>query len=1274
LQRVLRPVLRVCWYGVAIVGALFAIVFVAARLLLPMVAEKKADLEALIARETGYTVRIEQLDGHWDGLYPGLRMQGISVRAADGVRPALQLAELRFSLQLLPLFIGRVDVHSAVLLRPRLALERQADGRFRVSGFGAIEQTDPTQVDAFMAWLFRQNHLAIEDGELRWSDQREPGPPLALAHVNLQLTNSGERHRLGVAADFPDGMCSGCSIVADISGDPQLGTPFEGNIYARALDVDVGRLPLLIREQLPTSLRGKFSAELWSEWEESLPVMVEGAVSVAELRLPVTGLRAPLSVKQASTNLRWQSAAEGFRVRFDNLILALHGTPWSVGSLEFERDKQETSLRLGRIELADITAFVASLHPTRTEANLPYAEATALWSALKPDGTIRDVRAQFSGALDAPDDFTVTAEVDGLAIEAHQDVPGVRGVAGRLWLTPNEGTLKLDMRNGVLALPSVFRAPLPVSRAAAELRWQHQVDQWIVSTDDLTIANEDIQASGRMLLRLPSDVARSPFLALHLDIHGGNGANVARYYPARHLPPATLAWMESSFLGGTITGGTFTYEGNTRDFPFDKAPGKFEIRAQAREGIYNYLVGWAPVTGVIADVMVTGDRFLVTGRGRIGALRAREIVVAMTGDGTVRVSANISGPTSDTLRVLRDVKVAPAEGEWKQWLPEALQASGTGVLGLKLAIPVAQGDTRVRGEYRFLGGGLRMAGSVLDAKALSGGVGFNEDGVRDGSVRAQLFGDEASVDIASPRADETVATLQGRATSAGLAPLLGARLAPQVGGAIPWQGRLRWVKGHPEISAEADLSRVHTLLPAPLNRPEGFGAEKLRLRTERASARELVLGIEASGLLQSRLRFERRDRWQFGSGRVIFHERPSRLAEALTLPREDGLHLLARLDEFDLDRWLALLGTDSSALPDWLARAGLSARRLLYLDRDFGALNIDLARDRSGWVGGVSGTSAEGRLRFELAEATRVDLDLALLRLPSPLRQEVNADTDPRSLPQLSLHVREFEARGKGLGELEFLAKPISQGWRIEHLRMVRPETRLEASGEWRRDYGQTMSSFSAEIVSENVGATMAALGMPDQIDSTRAELKAQLTWSGAPADIDYASLNGNIELNASKGRFLQLSQGAARLFGVLDLSAIGRYLTLDFTPIFGKGFAFDRLEGKMNLDRGNAFADGLTIRGPSARLRFDGRVGLVAEDFNLTLDVYPSLSDSVTLGALAVGGPTVALWAFIAQKLFKKQIEEGTRVTYFVKGPWAKPEITRKLVEVPADSSTPGG
>jgi len=1272
LRRVGLRTFHVCWYGAAAVVGLLAVVFVLARFLLPMLTDRKADLEALLSRESGYDIRIARLEDHWDGLYPGLRVQGISVREKGTERAAVQLQEARISLQILPLFWGAVYIHSGVLVRPNIALERLSDGGFHIQGLTAVDQVDSAQADIFMSWLFQQKNLSIEDGQLQWFDWREPGRVFKMTGVNLQLRNRGDRHRLGIAAKFPADICGSCSAAVDVEGNPLLGQPFDGEFYALAREVNVERLPLVIREHLPMKLQGVFSAELWSEWKKSVPVHVEGGLSVAGLRFSLAGLRAPLSVKQASTALRWDARKNGFGVTLRDLTLALHGRPWSAGTLKFMRDGDETSIDVDRIELADITAFIADARPTAEPADSTPHEAAAIWNALRPAGVIKDLRAHLEGRLDAPDEYTLAADLEDLAAQPYKSWPGLSGVDGVLWAKDDEGRIKLDIRAGALALPEVFRAPLPITRADAEVRWQRAGDQWVFTSENIVFRNEDMQAAGRLLLRLPLDPARSPYLGLHMDFREGNGAHVARYYPAHKLSPELVKWMDFAFAGGILTRGSLVYDGETRNFPFNGGEGKFEIRATARDGIYRYLEGWEPVRGVSAEVHVNGDHFLVTGNGRIGALKAADIMVRGVENGRVLVSTNVSGPVAESVRLLRAIEDDPEAVEWKTWLPGALDAEGNGTLSLHLAVDVHEHKTRMRGEYRFLDSALRLADKPFAANRVNGVLRFTEDGVSGGRVQAQLLGGEVTLDVSSPRANETVATLRGQATAIGLAPMLGAKFAPFVDGALPWQARLKFARGTTDISGEVALDRVKLAFPAPLNRPDGF-AEKLVLRTETTARNEMIVAFNAGTLLQGRVRLQRQDGWSLTGGRVAFNETPTRTQEYLPLPTARGFHVLLWLDAFDLDRWRTLVADDAKGetSPAWLTRVSAATRDLTFLGRDFGDVNVELVREKNGWTGGVSGQASEGRLRIETAPATRIVLDFTHLRLPPPKSAEEATTADPRKLPYLSVKAKSFHLREKNLGELDFLAVPVAQGWKIERTVLTRPESRFEASGLWRLEYGQASSNFNARFTSRDTGQTLEALALPQQLDKTDSELTLRLAWNGAPTDVNAASLNGVVEVNAKDGSILNVDQGAARLFGVLDFSAIGRYLTLDFSPIFGKGFAFDRIGGTVTIEHGNAYMDNFSIKGPSARLAFGGRIGLAAEDFSLTMDVYPSLSESLTLGGFFAGGPQVALWTLIVSKLFKKQIEEGTRVTYLIHGPWDKPEIKRRLIERPTPEST---
>jgi uncharacterized protein YhdP len=298
-----------------------------------------------------------------------------------------------------------------------------------------------------------------------------------------------------------------------------------------------------------------------------------------------------------------------------------------------------------------------------------------------------------------------------------------------------------------------------------------------------------------------------------------------------------------------------------------------------------------------------------------------------------------------------------------------------------------------------------------------------------------------------------------------------------------------------------------------------------------------------------------------------------------------------------------------------------------------------------------------------------------MLNLPGRLPDRQDTDVDPRRLPAVTVKARSFLFKDRPLGALDFSAQPLAGGWRIARLDLARPETRLAVSGDWRLVGNRHQSEFDIRLSSSDMGKTLDALGIPEQMRGGEVSVVSHFAWPASPANPGAAKLSGRAEITAERGRFLQLKQGAGRFFGVLDLSAIGRYLTLDFSPIFGQGFVFDRIHTRMTLERGNVYTDDLSIRGPSAKIDVRGRIGLAAEDFDLVVDVQPQLSDSLTITSLGIWGPQVAAAVLALQKIFKKEITETTRVHYVVKGPWDNPNVTRTIEEGGAKSAPkPGG
>ena len=1257
---------RWTWYVSAVVLVLLAIVFSVARLLLPSLVDRKDDLEEYLSRRSSHQVRIEQLSAYWDGLHPGLRVTGLQVYASEGLRPAIRLSEMRVSLALVPLLWGNFEINSLVVVNPSLALERLDDGRFRISGFNPLRAGERADDEKFVSWLFRQNSLAIENGEMQWFDHKDPSASVHLSKVNLTLQNSGERHRLGFNADFPPEMCRSCSVVIDIKGNPFVSTEWSGEIFLRAVEVDVSTLPLIARERLPSAVRGRFTAQLWSEWEHGQPTLIRGDTRVAGLRVPIKRWDAPLVIREASGDINWEVGRSGWRLDVAHPTLGLGGPVWQAGHLRITQQPGESAVQIKHIDLESVTRFVEVV---RKEVEDDMEAAAGItpnaffdyWATGKPEGSVDNLNLRLVGDWMAPTDFSLEADLAGVNLQAYRKFPGVHGMGAHVSMTRNTGQAKFDIFNAEISLPEVFRAPLPVRRMDGEIGWEKTADAWQINGNNLHVVSDDVRGTGKLTVRVPTDRMLPPHVKLRVDFQDGKGEHAARYFPVHHLGASTLAWMERSFVSGEITKGYLIYDGATPDFPFRHQTGKFELRAHVRDAVYSFLPGWEPIKHAEVDVAVNGSEVLVTGNGKIAGLDANQVVVQVKeteGAGRVaQVTGKVAGPVNETLSVLRGAK-ASVGTEWLASLPSGLQGNGQGLLSLDLRIPLDHAaETRVAGEYRFLRADLLLPDTGVSMQTIEGKVQFTESGLREGSLHGQFLGGDIVV-AAEPQPDGLQIYAQGTIHAPALTPILGPRMASRISGIAGWHGTWRWSKGVGSAYLESDWRGLRLSLPPPLDFPEGLGEAKLVVKTESSSRDSHLLTVNAGHSVSGSLVFSRHDvGWNFSTGRISLGE------DRIPLPKEPGLHVSARMAVFALDDWLPLLGDGRRPLPEFFTRVSAEIKSLELVNRRFESTALDLSRTKDGWSGTLGGPSAAGHILFAgKAPATRIELDLAHLVLPEKEIQQHKPASDPRRFPILAIRSKSFQVRNKQLGELDFAAAPDEQGWVIQRFNLTRPEMKLAVSGAWRMVNNKHGSDFAIDFSSSDMGKTMEAFGVADQMSGGDVHIKSRLAWPDMPANAKLALLNGKIEVDAKKGRFLQVKPGAGRLFGLLDLSAIGRYLMLDFSPLFGKGFIFDRIQGQIDVEKGNARTRDFLIKGPATEIGVGGRIGLAAEDFDLTIEIQPKLSETLTLASWGLWGPQVAAVVLAVQKIFKKQITKGTHVAYVVKGPWDKPEITKSV------------
>jgi uncharacterized protein YhdP len=242
-------------------------------------------------------------------------------------------------------------------------------------------------------------------------------------------------------------------------------------------------LPRILREPLPPGLAGRFDLRLTSQWRDARPETVEGRVAVSGLSLPLPGETHPLAVKALDARLKWKGSATAWRLDLAGLRLGLTRAAWLAGQLRLDVRPERLRFEVEHVDVADLAAFTAAL---------PREHALLGWlRAAQPAGGLNRLHLELAGPVAAPTAYSVDAELRDLRFAAHERVPGVQGLSGRLSLSRDGGEFRMDSGDLRVALPRIFREPLALQRLSSRIRWRQNPEDWFVQAQDIVLNARD---------------------------------------------------------------------------------------------------------------------------------------------------------------------------------------------------------------------------------------------------------------------------------------------------------------------------------------------------------------------------------------------------------------------------------------------------------------------------------------------------------------------------------------------------------------------------------------------------------------------------------------------------------------------------------------------------------------------------------------------------------------------------------------------------------------
>ena len=1242
LRRRIRLARRGVWYAIAGVLVLMALVLGVASQVLPLAESHPEKIAAWLSKQAGRPVAFDQVETQWTRRGPLLRLDGLRVGEGD---KAVRIGEAEV---LVSMYAGLLPGRSFTELRLRglsLTLQRAEDGAWSVLGLpGQTSGGDPLQsLEGLGELQVIDARLAVVAPSLGWNQQ--------LPRIDLRLRVDEERVRAGTR------------VWASESGEPvQIAFNFnrdsgDGSAYLDARKVDFSEWVSLLQYAGVQVDSGSGRARGWAELRGHKVMVL-----TSELDLQQVGLQgAPLlqagtvprvDLAQMQGLMRWRVTADGWRFDAPRLRVGSKETPQKLDGLVLAGGKR-FALLADQVQAAPLLA-VAGLSD-RLEPGLRQWLVHA-----KPDAHL----AQISIAGVRGQALRAQGRLEAIRFAAAGHSPGIDGMSGELVGDAEGFALTLDPQTRLrFDWPAGFGTAHDVTLDGALAGWREGAG-WRVGTPSLRVRGKDFGAHARGSLWFQGDGTR-PWIDIATEIDDAPVTAAKGFWIHHKMSKGAVDWLDSALQGGQVRDGRAVVSGDLDDWPFVHNNGRFEAVAKIDNGQFKFQPDWPAMDDVDADIAFIGNGFSIAGKGRLAEVRVEGFTASIAdfSKAELHIDAHSDADATQLLQLLRK---SPLQQKYADTL-DNLSATGPARATYRLFLPMhAQA-----GKGRQMSGSVELAGVKLADKRwdlafdrVTGKADFNEAGFKAEKLAVVHRGQSASLSLrAGGGVMEKSQAFEGELTASLHASELLER-APEMAWLKSYvQGRSSWTVGVAlpvdskvpgRLKLRSDLVGTTLKLPAPLDKP-AFVALPTTVQTAMPMGSGQI-DVAFGKLLALRARANGQ---QTGVHVVL----GSDVVNAV--PPASGLVVGGHTTSLDALEWIALAkgGSSGDGMP--LRHIDVTTDRLLLLGSNFPDTRLQIAPAGNGLAVSMEGPALSGSLMVPQANKEPIAGKLARLHWRAARTGAVVDDTaadadpfNPAAVPPLMLDIADLRFGDAALGSAQLRTQPVHNGMQVQQLSLRSPQQKIDIQGDWTGQGTAANTHFTANIDSQDLGGLMEGLGFPGRVQGGKGKVKFEAAWPGSPAAFSLATVEGSLRVDARDGQLLEVEPGAGRVLGLLSVAQLPRRMMLDFRDFFSKGFAFNRIEGRVQFGTGTARSDDLVIDGPAAQINIRGNTDLRAQRFDQTIEVLPKSGNLLTVVGAVAGGPLGAAVGAAANAMLKKPLGELGAKTYRVTGPRKDPKV----------------
>jgi uncharacterized protein (TIGR02099 family) len=834
---------------------------------------------------------------------------------------------------------------------------------------------------------------------------------------------------------------------------------------------------------------------------------------------------------------------------------------------------------------------------------------------------------------------------------------------------PQSGDINLQFKNQRIT-SSLLRQSLLIDKLGGKIIWKNSKDKLNVSINKFKCMDDWLFLRGRMKFLFPNKDS-APIVDMRLEYKLETLAKAKLYYPASLMPSTTIAWLDQAFVSSKPMDGVVILQGPLDKFPFDNDEGSFLADSNIRDVLLNYDSDWPPVENLTGKLIFANRTMTILAKqAKIVGVPVKSIK-AVIPDLDMPVLGIDSDMYVDSSVGLKFVNLSPLKKTIGRKLQE-IKLTGPMRLVLNMILPLGElaekQENKVNGQITLHDNYLQPYGFDFGVENLQGELSFTEDDLLADTLRGELFGNPVSMDIgtlvAKDNANDTITrvTLAGKVEVNKLEQAFSIKLNPYVAGDFKYQAllELHSVAKESVFKLSSNLQGLTIDLPQPFSKT-----------TTGASKFDLAYYFGGSKLPRAIINYNN----QINAALASKQTKPKAIigeikfgAEPASISVDSGLIISGKIKKLDWSVWRDYLFRAKNSFTKGAGivwRLNLNIGELHALGQKLKKVMLQASPKNNGWEIGVSMSTIKGKIFFPKSKDKQIQGVFQRFYFDIDKKQQNMLMSKPQDLLPLHFIINDFRYENTRFDKVEIITEHVSNGLKINKIAINDPKFSLVASGSWLMLANKQQSILRGKISSGDIGDLLKQFKLTDNLVGGKGEADFDLKWPSAPYNPALKEVVGSFVIRANNGNIINLSKQTERQLGfgkVLNMLSL-RHLSLDFSDLTKKGFGFDKMYGDFKLNKeGNALVKNIILDGPIAQVKANGRIGLVAQDYNIRLSTTPHVTSSIpVVAAIATANPLVGLLSwFVADKMIAPGIKKVTTYIYHVTGSWDQPVLQR--------------